>query len=214
MSAIRSSSFGPSTVHLALPDLLHHRVHIGVVPDLGEFAVFEAIKSELRNSHPTTGRLNSLEGPPVGTGDREVHRDIVAVDNEGPHLLMPVRKCGEQRRELRRNGGWIHRDVIDLDGRRIKLGHLIKIVLIAVLKIRQGQGSVFIVLGHLFSPPHGSGFRKPSGVCRELAPPVYQTSSIPVPSEIASRNSGFRNWRKVCLTYRPLGSLQGGWIWH
>jgi hypothetical protein len=34
-----------------------------VVPDLGELVVFEAIKSELRNSHPTTGRLNSLEDP-------------------------------------------------------------------------------------------------------------------------------------------------------
>jgi hypothetical protein len=34
----------------SLPDLPHHRVHIGEVPDLGELAVFEAIKSELRNS--------------------------------------------------------------------------------------------------------------------------------------------------------------------
>ena len=65
-----------STVRLALPDLPHHRVHIGVVPDLGELVVFEAIKSELRNSHPTTGRLISLEDPPVSTGDREVHRPI------------------------------------------------------------------------------------------------------------------------------------------
>src|SRR5260370_15614667 len=95
-------------------------VHIGEVPDLGELAVCEAIKSELRNSHPTTGRFNSLEGPPVGTGDREVPRDIVAVDDEVPYLPMPVRKCGEQRRELRRNRGWIHRDVVDLDGRCIK----------------------------------------------------------------------------------------------
>jgi hypothetical protein len=109
-----------STVRLALPDLPHHRVHIGVVPDLGELVVFEAIKSELRNSHPTTGRLNSLEDPPLSTGDREVHRDIVAVDNEVPYLPMPVRKCGEQRRELRRNSGWIHRDFVDLDGRCIK----------------------------------------------------------------------------------------------
>ena len=70
-----------STVRLALPDLPHHRIHIGMVPDLGELVVFEAIKSELRNGHPTTGRLNSLEDPPVGTGDREVHRDMVAVDN-------------------------------------------------------------------------------------------------------------------------------------
>ena len=54
---------GRQAVRLALPDLPHHRVHIGEVPDLGELAVFEAIKSELRNSHPTTGRLNSLEGP-------------------------------------------------------------------------------------------------------------------------------------------------------
>ena len=45
----------------------------------GELAVFDAIESELRNSHPTTGRLNSLEGPLVGTGDGEVHRDIAAV---------------------------------------------------------------------------------------------------------------------------------------
>jgi hypothetical protein len=78
-----------STVRLALPDLPHHRVHIGVVPDLGELVVFEAIKSELLNS------------------DREVHRDIVAVDNEVPYLPMPVRKCGEQRCESRRNGGWL-----------------------------------------------------------------------------------------------------------
>lgn len=50
-------------MRLALPDLPHHRVHIGVVPHLGELAAFEAIKSELRNSHPTTGRLNSLKAP-------------------------------------------------------------------------------------------------------------------------------------------------------
>jgi hypothetical protein len=49
---------GRSTVlSLALPDLPHHRVHIGEVPDLGELAVFEATKGELRNSHRTTGRL-------------------------------------------------------------------------------------------------------------------------------------------------------------
>jgi hypothetical protein len=48
---------------LALPDRPHHCVHIGEGPDLGELAVFDAIKSELRNSHPTTGGLNSLEGP-------------------------------------------------------------------------------------------------------------------------------------------------------
>ena len=51
-------------MRLALPDLRHRRVHIGVVPDLGELSVFEAIKSEPQNSHPTTGRLNSPEGPP------------------------------------------------------------------------------------------------------------------------------------------------------
>ena len=73
-----------STVRLALPDLPHHRVHISEVPDLGELAVFEAIKSEFRNRHPTTGRLNPLEGPQMGTGDREVHRDVVAVDNDVP----------------------------------------------------------------------------------------------------------------------------------
>ena len=41
-------------MHLALPDLLHHRVHIGVVPDLGELAVFEAIKvnSEIVTRRP------------------------------------------------------------------------------------------------------------------------------------------------------------------
>ena len=50
-------------MRLALPDLRHRRVHIGVVPDLGELSVFEAIKSEPQNSHPTTGRLNSLENP-------------------------------------------------------------------------------------------------------------------------------------------------------
>ena len=57
MSAIRSTSFvsgGPQRC-LALPDLPHHRAHIGEVPDLGELAVFDAIKSELPNSHPTTG---------------------------------------------------------------------------------------------------------------------------------------------------------------
>jgi hypothetical protein len=107
-------------VRFALPDLPRQRVFIGEVPDLGELIVFEVIKSELGNSHPTTGRLNSLEGPLVGTGDREVSRNIVAVDNEAPYLSMPVRKCGEQRRELRRNGGWTHSDVIDLDGRCIK----------------------------------------------------------------------------------------------
>jgi hypothetical protein len=51
--------------------------------------------SELPNSHPTIGRLNSLEGPLVGTGDREVTRDIVALDDQVPYLPMPVRKCGE-----------------------------------------------------------------------------------------------------------------------
>ena len=51
-------------MRLALPDLRHRRVHIGVVPDLSELSVFEAIKSEPQNSHPTTGRLNSPEGPP------------------------------------------------------------------------------------------------------------------------------------------------------
>ena len=75
---------GSAALCLALPDLPHDRAHIGEVPDLGELAVFEAIKRELRNSHPTTGRLNSLEGPQMGTGDREVHRDVVAVDNDVP----------------------------------------------------------------------------------------------------------------------------------
>jgi hypothetical protein len=99
VSTIRSTGFvsGGGQRCLALPDLPHRCVHIGEVPDLGELAVFDAIKSELRNSHPTTGRLNSLEGPPVGTGDSEVHRDIVAVDNDMPCLPMPVRKCGDQR---------------------------------------------------------------------------------------------------------------------
>jgi hypothetical protein len=55
-----------SKARLALADLPHHRVHIRVVPDLCEFAVFEAIKGKLRSSYPTTGRLNSLEGPPGG----------------------------------------------------------------------------------------------------------------------------------------------------
>jgi len=54
----------PSPARFALPDLPHQLVHIGEVPDLSELIVFEVIKSELRNSHPTTGRLNSLEGPP------------------------------------------------------------------------------------------------------------------------------------------------------
>ena len=94
---VLASSRGPSTVRLALPDLPHHRVHIGVVPDLGELAVFDAIKSKLRNSHPTISRLNSSERRPVGTGDREVQRDIVAVDDEVPYLPMPVRKCAENR---------------------------------------------------------------------------------------------------------------------
>jgi hypothetical protein len=44
MSAIRSTSFvsGGGQRCLALPDLPHHCVHIGEVPDLGELAVFEA----------------------------------------------------------------------------------------------------------------------------------------------------------------------------
>jgi hypothetical protein len=29
---------------------------------------------------------------PVGTGDRDVHGDVAAVDNEVPYLPMPVRK--------------------------------------------------------------------------------------------------------------------------
>ena len=78
--------------------------------------------SELRNSHPTAGCFNSLEGPSVGTADREVPSDIVAVDDEVPYLPMPVRKCGEQGRELRRNRGWIHRDVVDFDDRCINEG--------------------------------------------------------------------------------------------
>ena len=78
------------------------------------------MKSELGNGHLTTGRCNSLEGPPVRTDDREVPRDIVAVNDEVQYLPMPVRKYGEQRRELRRNRGWIHRDIIDLDGRMYK----------------------------------------------------------------------------------------------
>ena len=94
LSAVPASSAGAVN---ALPDLPHHRVHIGEVPNLRELAVFDAIKSELRNSHPTTGRLNSLEGPSVGTGDREVHRDIVAVDNDVSYFPTPVRKCGDQR---------------------------------------------------------------------------------------------------------------------
>jgi hypothetical protein len=57
----------------------------------------------------------------VGTGDREVPRNIVAVDNEVPYLPVPVRKCGEQRRELRRNGGSIHRDVVDPHGRFMRI---------------------------------------------------------------------------------------------
>ena len=67
MSAIRSISFftGPSTVRLALSNLPHQRAHVGEVPDIGELAVFDAIKSELRNSHPTIGRLNSLN-PKLG----------------------------------------------------------------------------------------------------------------------------------------------------
>ena len=98
MSAIRNTSLvsGGGQRCLARPDLTHHCVHIDEVPDLGELAVFEAIKSELRNSHPTTGRLNSLEGPPVGTGDREVHRDIVAVDNE-----IRISQCQSGNAEIR-----------------------------------------------------------------------------------------------------------------
>jgi hypothetical protein len=78
------------------PDLPHHSVHIGEVPDLGELAVFNVIKRELRSRHPTTGRLNFTEDAPMSAGDREVHRDVVAVDNEVPYLPMPVGKCGEQ----------------------------------------------------------------------------------------------------------------------
>jgi hypothetical protein len=43
-------------------------------------AVFEAIKSEVRTTHPTTSGLNSPEGLTVGTG--EVPRDVVAIQNE------------------------------------------------------------------------------------------------------------------------------------
>ena len=58
--------------------LPHHRVYVSVVPDLGDLAVFEMTKSELRDIYPTTGRLNSMAGPLVGAGDRDVHRDVVA----------------------------------------------------------------------------------------------------------------------------------------
>jgi hypothetical protein len=101
-------------VRLALSNLPHQRVHIGEVSDLGELAVFDAIKSELRNSHDD--RSPQFPGRPlVGTGDREVHRDIVAVDEEVLYLPIPVRKCGEQRRELRRNGDWIHSLILMVD---------------------------------------------------------------------------------------------------
>jgi hypothetical protein len=60
-----------------------------------------ALESELRNNHRAIGRLNSVKGASVRTGDREAHGDIVAVDNEMPYLPMPIR------------------DVVDLDGRCI-----------------------------------------------------------------------------------------------
>jgi hypothetical protein len=84
----------------------------------------------------------------VGTGDRDVHDDVVAVDNEAPYLPMPVRKCGTQRRELRRNVGCSHRGAVDLDGRCMKRHDPIKIALVTVLSVRQVQGSGFVGLGH------------------------------------------------------------------
>ena len=71
-------------MRLALPDLPYQRSHVGEVPNLGELAVFDAIKSELRNRHPTTGRLTSLEGPPVGTSDREVQRERTSANDPRP----------------------------------------------------------------------------------------------------------------------------------
>ena len=68
----------------ALTDLFQQCVHVEKVPDLGELAACEAIESELRNSHPPTGRPNALESPQVGARDREVHHDVVVVDNDVP----------------------------------------------------------------------------------------------------------------------------------
>src|ERR1700675_2160823 len=107
----------------SLADLFQQRVHVEEIPDLGELAAVKVIASELGNRHPATGRLNSLESPQVGAGDREVHNDVVVVDNDLPHLPLPVREGGNQGRELRRNGGWLHRGVIDFDGRCIERRH-------------------------------------------------------------------------------------------
>jgi len=80
------------SVPFTLPDLPDHRVHIGEVPDLGELAVFNVVKRELRSRHPTTARLNFTEDVPMSAGDREVHRDVVAVDNEMPYLPSASRE--------------------------------------------------------------------------------------------------------------------------
>jgi hypothetical protein len=87
---VRDPAGGSAAQCVALPDLPHHRVHVRVVPDLGELVVFDAIKRELRDRHPTTSRLDSLEGPLLGTGDPEVHRNITAAGSIATSFTLMV----------------------------------------------------------------------------------------------------------------------------
>ena len=143
----------------ALADLFQHCVHVEEVPDLGELAAFEAIESELRNSHPPTGGLNSLESPQVGTGDREVHHDVVVVDNDVPHLPVPVREGGDQGRELCRNGGWVHWGAttqnITQTGDVLVLRKVQRVILGQLGRIMSGLGVAFLLMDgvmKLFKP--------------------------------------------------------------
>jgi hypothetical protein len=131
-----------------LADLFHHCVHVQEVPDLGELSALNAVKSELRNRHPTTGRLDSLESTQVSTGDREVHHDVVVVDNDVPHLPVSVRERGDKRRELRRYGSRLHGGVIDFDRWGIERRHRIEIVVVAIFETGQIQGLVIVTVRH------------------------------------------------------------------
>jgi hypothetical protein len=111
---------GLSAAILALADLPHQRIHIGVIPHFDDLALFQAIKRELGNSHLPTGRLDSLEDSPMGAGDRKSHRDIGTVDNDVPDIPMPVRERREDGCELGQGGWRIHSDAVDLDRRRVE----------------------------------------------------------------------------------------------
>jgi hypothetical protein len=98
-----------------------------------------ALESELRNNHRAIGRLNSVKGASVRTGDREAHGDIVAVDNEMPYLPMPIR------------------DVVDLDGRCINDAIRSKSRSLQHSRQRQVQGPVFVALRHRCVPATSRG---------------------------------------------------------